>query len=351
VARRAEQQAKRTGKLDPLVDPSGFGIIRLSLPRVEQNAEGLWEMLIGCPLPIETRVDTTGSMGGNVDVAMKVLPEAFASWSEVAGGYDIHCATGIFGDVYADQFVLCRPQFEMRAEKIVEQLTLMVPERNGGDEPEDPEFGLFAGAYLCRHYINRIGLKGYDFTVTDARTHGRVGERELEKVFGDRVWEKLEENGHQRRKGSFSLDDIFSDLLDRAHAFVLLVDGQAQHYWVDQIGKNRVVTLPDTHFLPYVQAAIIGLTEGTLLLDGVADFLKRIGNMSDSQAKRVVETMIDIPIAAQAQLPNFERRPMKGDLFAGKPDVWTDDNIWPSKRTEKTAEEPVAEAEEQDDWL
>ena len=110
VTKRAEQRAKSTGKLDPLVDPSGFGVIRLSLPRVEQK-DDIWEMLVGCPVPVETRVDTTGSMGGNVDVAMRVLPDAFESMSEVLGGYDIHIATGIFGDV-SDMFPLCRPQCE-----------------------------------------------------------------------------------------------------------------------------------------------------------------------------------------------------------------------------------------------
>jgi hypothetical protein len=361
VTRRAEQKAKSTGKLEPLVDPAGFGVIRLSLPRVEERSDGKWEMLVGCPMPIETRVDTTGSMGGNVDVAMRVLPDAFESFAKVLEGYDPHVATGIFGDVYADQFALCRPQFEMQADKIVKQLTLMVPEKNGGDGEEDPEFGIFAGAYFCRHYINRIGLKGYDFTVTDAPTHGRVGPNELEKVFGDKVWEKLEENGHQLKKGgTFDLSDIFSSLLDRAHAFVLLVEGQARSYWVSQVGKNRVVNLPDTEYLPHVQAAIIGLTEGTLLLNDVAAFLQKIGNMNESQAKRTAETMVDIPIGAQSQLPNFEKRPMKGDLFDGKPDVWKDENLWPSQRAGESDTDALRESvtdyvaggeKEEDDWL
>lgn len=353
VTRRAEQKAKSTGKLEPLVDPAGFNVIRLSLPRVEEQDDGRWKLLVGCPMPVETRVDTTGSMGGNVDVAMRVLPDAFEAFNHVLQGYDPHIATGIFADAFADQFALCRPQFEMHADKIVKQLTMMVPERSGGDSEEDPEYGLFGGAYLCRHYVNRIGLKGYDFTVTDAPTHGQATDDQLERVFGDKVWDKLEENGFQRRKGGYKLEDIFSDLLDRAHAFVLLVEGSARHYWTARVGKDRVIDLPDTNHLPFVQAAIIGLTEGTLLLNDVADFLQKIGNMSDSQAKRTAETMVNIPIGAQAQLPKYDDRPMKGDLFDGKPDVWKDEHLWPVERAGEAAEEaPVGASEtEEDDWV
>jgi len=157
----AERQAKITGKLNPLVDPSTYGVIRRSLLRFEQREDGLLVVAVGTPIPIETRVDTTGSMGHNVEVALEVLPNMYEFCQDVLPGYDLQIATGIFGDV-CDNFVLCRPQFEMVADKIVQQLTLMVPEHGGGDSPEDPHYGLFGAAYLTDAYINRIGLKGYD---------------------------------------------------------------------------------------------------------------------------------------------------------------------------------------------
>lgn len=364
VTKRAEQRARETGKLDELVDPAGFGVVRLSLPRVEQK-EDLWEMLVGCPLPIETRLDTTSSMGGELDVAMKVLPDAFEAWSKVTEGYDVHCCTGIFGD-RGDRFILCRPQFEMQADKIVKQMSLVVPERGGGDIPEDPDYGIFGGAYCCRHYINRIGLKGYDFTVTDAPGRGMLTIANLMRVFGHDVWAMLKKNGFDQfveedDKGncscsqtSFDLGDVWSALLDRAHAFVLQVgrERDTKAFWKPIVGHGRLVQLPDTKFLPHVQAAIIGLTEGTLLLNDVEDFMVSF-NMDKDTAKRVAASLVDIPIGAQAQLPNFDDRPMKGDMFDGKPDVWKDGNLWPSQRAAEVEEEPVAvaEDEETDDWL
>jgi hypothetical protein len=352
VTSRAEQKAKATGKLEPLVDPSQFGVIRLSLPRVEELDDGRWKMLVGCPLPVETRVDTTGSMGGNVDVAMRVLPDAFEAMNEVNEGYDLHVATGIFGDV-SDDFVLCRPQFEMHADKIVKQLTMMVPERGGGDAPEDPDAGIFGGAYLCRHFINRIGGKGYDFTVTDAPGRGKVSEDTLIRVFGDKVFEKVEENGHKYGKvGAWDLPDIWSVLLDRAHGFALMVGSGAKSWWEEHVGKERVVVLPNTEHLPAVQATIIGLTEGTLLMDDVADFLKKF-NLKGKDIKAVEESVVNIPIGAQAQLPFFDKRPVKGDVFAAKPDVWADENIWPidGAKIEVSEGETVPSDDEKDDWL
>lgn len=328
ATRRAEEQSKITGKLNPLVDPSEYGVIRRSLPRLEQQANGLWQMTIGTPMPIESRLDTTGSMGGNVDVAIKVLPRIHELCSTVLPDYDLQIATGIFGDI-CDQFVLCRPQFEMLADKLVEQLTLMVPERNGGDEPEDPHYGLFGAAYLTAAYINRIGLKGYDFTISDAPARDALSEKQLRRIFGTEVFDKVVENGHQINKGDLpTTKEVVTDLLKRAHAFFLQVgsSSEATKFWTKIFGKNRVVILPKTELLPQVQAVIIGLTENTLSLDDVADFLQK-HNVTKSDADKIIKSVANIPIGAQANLPNYDKRPMKGDLFAEKTDTWPAESI------------------------
>ncbi len=324
---RAEQKAKETGKLHPLVDPRGlpqYGPVRLSKPRFEQQPNGLWLMTIGVPVPMETRVDTTGSMGNNVDVALGVLPRAFELVGQMLPGCDLQVATGIFGDAFSDRFVLCRPQFEMEAGKIVEQLTLMVPERNGGDATEDPDYGLFAGAYLTADYLSRIGLKGYDFTVSDADGRGSVEKDGIMVVFGDDVFEKIAGNGHQLDPHRLPrTKEIVKVLLKRAHAFFLQVGDipTTRDFWTDVFGQERVVVLPDTRMLPQVQAVIIGLTEGTLSLGDVVGFLTS-NEVSPTDAIRITSSVANIPIGAQAVLPNFSRRPRAGDLFREKTDLW-----------------------------
>lgn len=323
VTRRAEQIAHDTGKLNPLVDPAEYGVIRRSLLRLEQQPSGLWEATVGTSMPVETRVDTTGSMGNNVDIAMRVLPDAFELYSQVLPDYDLHVATGIFGDV-TDRFVLCRPQFEMVAPKIVEQLTLMVPEHAGGDTPEDPHYGLFGAAYLTAAYINRIGLKRYDFTVSDAPGRHSLSSKQLKRVFGDEVFEKVAENDFQMDENNLpDTSEVVRHLLDQAHAFFLQVGNASEtsEFWTEVFGFDRVVVLPNTEILPHVQAAIIGLTEGTLSLSDVAGFLTR-NNVSVSDAERIVRSVANIPIGAQAALPNYGKQPKRGDLFREKMDAW-----------------------------
>jgi len=323
ATKRAEQRAKSTGKLNPLVDPAGYGVIRRSLPRLEQLANGLWQLTIGTPMPIETRVDTTGSMGDNVDVALRVLPNMFELCAGVLPGYDIQVATGIFGDV-SDQFVLCRPQFEMEAGKIVEQLTLMVPERDGGDADEDPHYGIFGSAYLTSVYINRIGLKGYDFTISDARARDMFDAKQLKRIFGDEVFDKVAENGFNINARNLpDTKQVAQDLLQRAHAFFLQVDdgNRTTEFWPNIFGRDRVVILPSTELAPQVQAVIIGLTEGTLTLSDVENFLQK-NNVSKTDAKKILRSVAGIPIGAQVALNNYSKRPMAGDLFQEKTDLW-----------------------------
>lgn len=323
VTKAAEQRAHATGKLNPLVDPAGYGVIRRSLVRFEQQENGLYMVTVGTPMPVETRVDTTGSMGNNVDIAIRVLPDAYELCSDVLPGYDLHMATGIFGDV-SDNFVLCRPQFEMLAEKIVEQLTLMVPERAGGDAPEDPHYGLFGAAYLTAAYINRIGLKSYDFTVSDAPARMRLDERTLICVFGEEVFDKVAENGFQLDRNNLPMtDEVVQDLLKRAHAFFLQVGNHsdATRFWTEVFGPERVVILPRTEILPHVQAVIIGLTEGTLTLNEVTSFLTE-HNVSEREADQILRSVANIPLGAQSVLPNYDRRLNVGDLFKEKTDLW-----------------------------
>lgn len=341
VTKRAEQNARVTGKLNPLVDPAEYGVIRRSLPRFNQLANTMYELTVGIPIPSETRLDTTGSMGNNVDVAIKALPDSYGLCSRMLPGFDLQVAIGIFGDV-GDNFVICRPQFEMTAEKIVEQLTLMVPERAGHDTPEDPHYGLFGSAYLTSTYVEKIGLKGYDFTVSDAPARELLNASQLKRIFGDQVFEKVTENGHDTVDWYQELirtKDVVNDLQKRAHAFFLQVgdDKITYDFWQDVFGKDRVVILPDIKYLPHVQATIIGLTEGTLTLNNVMDFLTQ-NNVVKYDAERITRSVSNIPIGAQVVLRTKLNRdlPKKGDLFKSKTDLWPSEESFDSTDPKKT---------------
>jgi hypothetical protein len=323
VTREAEQKVKKTGKLNPSVDPS-VDPIRRSLVRFDPVENG-FEVTVGCPMDVESICDTTGSMGHNVDVAMNVLPDTYELVSSVLPGYDPQFALGIFGD-RGDDWILQRPQFEMTAKALVDYLADMAPERQGGDTPEDPQYGIFGAVYLTDPYTNRIGLKGYHFVISDATEHGYVTEDGLERVFGDKVWERVAENGHQLNKQSLpDTKELVRSLKKRAHAFFLQVGDSSytESHWRGIYGSDRVIQLPDTKYLPHVQATIIGLTEGTLGVSEVEDFLTK-NNLSTDVAKSIARAVANIPVAEQAKLREKLEHPVPkaGDIFADKADLW-----------------------------
>lgn len=319
-------QRHREGRgLDPLVDPKGFGLIRRSISRFVEDGDRL-VLARGVAMLEETRLDTTGSMGHNVAVAFRRLPKTYELLAEgedaVLGRYDTQMITSIFGDV-CDSYVLCRSQAEMD-EKIAEQMTMMVPEGGGGDSDEDPQYGLFGAAYLTKAAINDYGLKYYDFTISDARGRFGLDRDTLIRVFGETVFETVAENGHQiNPKKLPDLIEVVRDLKKRAHAFFLQVGNNPSvtSFWTEVFGDECVVVLPNTELLPQVKAAIIGLTEGVLDLQSVEDYLVK-HDVSKEDAKTIARSLAKIPIGAQAELPNFDKIPPKGSIFANKGDLW-----------------------------
>jgi len=339
--------------LHELVDPAGFELIRRSISWLEPEDDH-FVLLRGVAMLEETRLDTTASMGNNVDIAMEVLPKTYKLLSSgeaaVLARYDLQMITSIFGDIQDAPKgpVLCRSQAEMD-ERIAAQMTLMVPVRDGGDVPEDPQYGIFGGAYLTAAGINRYGLKYYDFTVSDAPGRHEIRPNWLLKIFGPSVFEKVAENGFQiDRKNVPSTKQTVASLLERAHAFFLQVGSSADatSFWRSVFGFDRCVIIPRVKLLPYVKAAIIGLTEGTLDLQTLEDYL-RYANMSAEDARAIKRAVAHIPIGAQMALPNFDKIPLRGAKFAKKGDIWPIGTVV----TGVSAPAVAPETEETDMWL
>ncbi len=313
VTRTAERQARATGKLNEIVDP-GINPMRYSKIRLNPHRK-MWITTMGCPMDIEVSCDTTGSMGGEVDTEMKILPKLYEAIAKVLPGYDPQLCLGIFGDV-VDDFVLCRPQFEMEAEKIVRYLKEMAPQRAGGDSPEDPQYAMFARAYLTNAYTNRIGLKGYHFIVTDATCHGSIRRQDIQRIFGNSVFENELKN--MREIPSFK--KVVKDLKAKTHQFILVVDNHSStyEYWREVCGKKSVVRISTTGQLPEVISAIIGLAEGTI---DITD----IGNtVACHCGSSTIYDLNNIEIGAQAKLRQALPFPIPkiGDIFRTKEDLW-----------------------------
>lgn len=328
ATRAAEQHHQSGGGLNPLVDPKTKNGLRRSLPRFTQVATG-WKLNVGVPMPVKNRFDTTSSMGDNVEIAFKVLPDLFEMLAggqlPVLGRYDVQIANAAFNDRREDP-VITRSEFEMGI-KIAEQLKLLIPLRRGGDIPEDPHYDIWADAFLTHDALSRRwGLLGYDFTVSDAPARDRLDPSLVTSIFGDEVFDRIAENGYQvdRRHLPTTKEIVQNHLLKRAHAFFLQVrrDPETSEFWKEVYGRDRVVVLPSTELLPHVQATIIGLTEGVIDLQSVEGYLQGHCNLDAADARDVMRAVSGIPVGKQTLLPNFGDIPKAGDIFRNKEDAW-----------------------------
>jgi hypothetical protein len=336
----AEQRMLQGETLDPMVDPKGpahLGPIRLSLPRFEKAGK-YWKLLHGVPLAIETALDTTGSMGNNVDLAFEALPFFYDMLkigdNPILAKYDPQILTTIFNDVMDFVYsngkkpVMCRTQFEMD-ERIAMQMTNLVPGKGGcGNNKEDPQYALFGAAYLTNAAIHtRWGLKSYHFTGSDELTDTTVTLKWLTQIYGPDVLERCKENGFELDLNNLpDTADIIAELKTKAHAFFLQVPGSydraVKQQWTDLYGPEYFVTIPgNTRYLHCVQATVVGLTEGVLTLESAEKFLTD-RKVPKSQARLIVGAVEHIPLAAQTLHPNFKRLPKPGDLFERKTDLW-----------------------------
>lgn len=315
-----EERVRQGKGLDSLVDPKERGVIRVA-GNLLVAAGDVFELKFGVAMPGKTDIDTTGSMGGNVDIAFRVQPKVqnllIQGKNAVLKRYHTQLATGVVQD-RVDRFPYQVSQFEPDNE-VERQMGLLVPERSGADPTEDYQLGLFSTAYLTETAIVKYGLKGYYFSVGDQQGRDEFDDGVLRQVFGSKVFElaKLSKDSLP------STDEVAKKLLSNWHGFFLQVgkNRYVTEWWSRVLGRERVIALPRTELMAEVQAVVIGLTEGVLDLKSAVDFLKE-AKVSVSDAKAIVEACGQIPVGLQASLPNFDKIPLAGAKFASRDDIW-----------------------------
>lgn len=317
-----EQRAQAGKGLDRLVDPKEMGVIRMAKNLLVPQ-EDFFVLEFGAAMPVLSLLDTTGSMGGNVDVAFRVLPKVqnllVQGRNAVLARYHTQIATGVIQDM-VDRFPFQWSQFEPDNE-VERQMGLLVPDRNGGDLIEDYQLGLFGAAYLTDTSIAQYGLRGYCFIVGDQIGRGEIRFRDLQKVFGPQVLEKA--FGLNASQDIPSLAETAQKFLQNWHGFYLSVGNNewTLAWWRNLLGRERVIVLPCTDDLAEIQACIIGLTEGVLDFQSAQDFLKEAA-VAPERAVMIIEALKNMPVGLQKSFPNFNRIPLVGSKFASREDIW-----------------------------
>ncbi len=339
ATRKAETQFRSSGTINELVDPSKRFDVRGKSSMYLELLGGTpprYVLKRGVPMPTETVVDTTGSMGENLDIILNVIGNTYSFLTTgkkpLLDRYDAQFCIGEFGD-YKDPVTYMSTMYESDF-KVLVQLAMMVPNRAGQDFTEDPIVALFAAAYLRQLDITKYGLKGYHFTVSDADTRFEIASSTLTKVFGAKIYEELAKRGFGNITARNIPDgaEIVKQMKKNYHQFFLQVGSESvtTRCWERLYGEDRVVTLKHSRFLPYTQAAIIGLSEGILDLQTVVDFLREDQSaggyeqtaLSLDDAEDIRDSVVHIPMRAQAKLPNFNKIPTKLSVFANETDLW-----------------------------
>ncbi|MDZ4260126.1 MAG: hypothetical protein U1A25_00510 [Candidatus Sungbacteria bacterium] len=324
VTHAGEERARQGRGLDPLVDPKEYGVVRRALNLLVPE-EDHFVLEVGIAMPVKSDLDTTGSMGGNVELAFHALPRVqnllVQGARAMLGRYHVQIATGAVQD-RRDMFPYQISQFEPDNE-IERQMTLLDPERDGKDATEDYQLGLFSTAYLTETSIQKYGLKGYYFPVGDERGRDYLDADLLIQVFGPTVFEKA--FGSLTRPQELpSTDDVAKKVLENWHGFFFQVGDHRHttHWWTQILGRERVIILPRTEDLAEVQAVVIGLTDGVLDFQSALEFLVQDARVTKAHAQQIIRAVANIPMGAQRRLGNFNHIPMKGAKFASRDDVW-----------------------------
>ncbi|MDP3899931.1 MAG: hypothetical protein Q8Q23_02510 [bacterium] len=317
---KGEQRAKQGKGLDSLVDPKTHDGYRESnnLLVPKGNKFLLKENIA---MPVMTGLDTTGSMGDNVNIAFSVLPDLLKllvldERAVLRNRYHTQICTSVIQDI-ADNFPFQISEFEPDNE-VEKQMQLLVPESQGGDNTEDYQISLYAAAFRVKTSIVKYSLKGYYFIVGDEIGREQLTVSDARKIFGD----------VDMPQSDIPVRTLGKTVLSKWHAFFLQVGGSGYitDYWAKIFGKERTVLLPHTEDLAQVQAVIIGLTEGIFDLQNAADFLCEVASTKKEKARQIVRAVSNIPLRAQADLPNFKKLPRAGSLFASREDVWPIDH-------------------------
>ena len=341
ASHKAEERAKKKKGLDISVDPKGYpnkyGPIRLCLGRYRE-ADGLFVLPNGTPMPVETDFDTSGSFGDNIDFTLKSLPHLYESLTGSGGPlnrYDLQMAHGNFNDVEDYVIVdnnlppICWSQYEA-GEKISLQLTSLFPARDGcGNHKEESQLLLFGAAFLTKLRIWDYGLFGYHFVMTDEPCPEIIDAGLLRKTFGDDVFQRVRETGYSFDEKSVpDTAETVKELIKRRHAFALIEPNHprdcflVRNLWPRLYGPERVVFLPHgAENIHLLETLIIALTEGTLDLLTAEEFLCQKG-LNKVWAQQFVKAVAHIPIGAQKLRPNFDKIPPKGSVFRNKTDLW-----------------------------
>jgi len=216
--------------------------------------------------------DVTGSMQGVPRILQANLPKLMGLL--IRKGYleHPHILIGAIGDATCDTAPLQVGQFESGIE-IEEDLGRLFLEGGGGGHiTESYELALY---FMARHTAidcyEKRGKRGYLFVIGDEVPYPQIKRAEVAKVIGDAP------------QADIPIAELIEEL-ERTYDVYFVLPKMTHHWnnptvhrrWVELLGQN-VLRLEDPAGICELIASTIGLAEGKVGLEGLADDLREAG--------------------------------------------------------------------------
>lgn len=239
------------------------------------------------PTPIAVMLDVTGSNIRAAQVVHSKLPQLFGLLQRKGYVEDPQILIGAIGDAYSDAVPLQVGQFESdnRIDVMVEAMYL--EGNGGGQKSETYELGAY---FLARHtYLepfHKQGRKGYAIFIGDELPY-QVLRRNFSRGIG--AGHTLESLTGDTLEFDLATKDIFEELTQQYEVFFLFQkqgaydEQQILPAWRELLGE-RALVLDDPAAVCEFIAGLLGMMEGGLDLDEIADDLRAIG--ADASAVR-----------------------------------------------------------------
>lgn len=314
VHARGEEVFRRTGAMDPLVSVKGK--IRKSRFVWQPNDDGTYTLKKGYKRPYMFSTDGTGSFAEYIGKAFEAAPRIYGMMEgNCEGHHQMDFSFSVFQDRDDPHDVVQVPEFESD-NRFAEHMRLLVPDRNGGDAPEDYDLGIWYAANRVRSDLFlRYGGKGIFVLLLDAPGRGRVESRLVREHLGVEL------------QSDVDTSVVWQQLLKQFHAFVVVFgSGHTANWWQPVVGQGRMIVAPSHELFAEVQSGLVYVTDNDQPTEaGLYEFLRAGGandGISKSDASRIWRAYVEarVPFGANAKL-SIEL-PKPGDIFASMTDMY-----------------------------
>ncbi|MCA9254984.1 MAG: hypothetical protein KDA33_05075 [Phycisphaerales bacterium] len=193
------------------------------------------------------------------------------------------------GDATCDRAPLQVGQFESD-NRMDQNLENMILEGGGGGQKtESYELTMYLAArHTAMDCWEKRGRKGYLFMIGDEMAYPEVRRAHIQRIIG------------VDPQADIPIRQIVAEVLEKYH-FFFIIPGKAAHggdrdvqdFWVDLLGRERVLILNDAEDTSECIAMTIGLTEGVIRMDQAQQHLASRGK-SGGALQRLIDAIAGI---------------------------------------------------------